>query len=98
MLLEFIVKFMLFYFIFKSTPIQNPHPTPLGVFNTLQVASKWVTLLEVLCIDLFGPVSTIILGGKKYSLVIVNDYTIFTWVKFLKQMNDAFPEFKIYTT
>jgi hypothetical protein len=39
--------------------------------------------LEMLHMDLFGPVGYISIGGNKYGLVIVNDYSRFTWVFFL---------------
>ena len=35
--------------------------------------------LELLHMDLFGPTRTTSLGGKKYGLVIVDDYSRFTW-------------------
>jgi len=38
---------------------------------------------ELLHIDLFGPVSTASLYGSKYGLVIVDDYSRWSWVKFL---------------
>ena len=39
--------------------------------------------LELLHFDLFGPTRTISLSGKKYGLVIVDDFSRFTWVIFL---------------
>jgi transposase InsO family protein len=39
--------------------------------------------LELLHIDLFGPIAYISIGGSKYCLVIVDDYSRFTWVFFL---------------
>jgi hypothetical protein len=39
--------------------------------------------LELLHMDLFGPVAYISIGGSKYCLVIVDDYSRFTWVFFL---------------
>jgi hypothetical protein len=39
--------------------------------------------LEMLHMDLFGPVTYIIIGGNKYGLVIIDDYSHFTWVFFL---------------
>ncbi|MCI09587.1 serine/threonine protein kinase SRPK1, partial [Trifolium medium] len=37
--------------------------------------------LELLHIDLFGPVSTASINGKKYGFVIVDDYSRWTWLK-----------------
>jgi transposase InsO family protein len=34
--------------------------------------------------DLFGPIAYISIGGNKYGLVIVDDYSHFTWVFFLQ--------------
>jgi len=36
-------------------------------------------LLELLRMDPFGPLRTMILGGNFYALVIVDDYSKFTW-------------------
>jgi len=51
--------------------------------------------LELLHIDLFGPVNTASLYGSKYGLVIVDDYNRWTWVKFLSKDNayDVFSNF-----
>jgi hypothetical protein len=45
--------------------------------------------LELLHIDLFGPVKTTSVNGKKYRLVIVDDYSRWTWVKFLRHKNES---------
>ena len=37
---------------------------------------------ELLHMDLFGPTQYTSIGGNKYSFVIVNDYTRYTWVFF----------------
>ncbi|KAI3745001.1 hypothetical protein L1987_58101 [Smallanthus sonchifolius] len=42
-----------------------------------------VTPLELLHMDLFGPISIRSIGGKLYCLVITDDYSRFSWVKFL---------------
>jgi hypothetical protein len=39
--------------------------------------------LEMLHMDLFGPIVYISIGGNKYGLVIVDDYSRFIWVFFL---------------
>jgi hypothetical protein len=39
--------------------------------------------LELLHMDLFGPVAYLSIRGCKYGLVIVDDFSCFTWVLFL---------------
>jgi hypothetical protein len=39
--------------------------------------------LELLHMDLFGPIAYLSIGGSKYGLVIVDDYSRFTWLLFL---------------
>jgi hypothetical protein len=36
--------------------------------------------LELLYMDLFGPIAYISIGGSKYCIIIVDDYSRFTWV------------------
>src|SRR4051812_13793931 len=51
---------------------------------------------ELLHLDLFGPTSYDSLGGRRYSLVIVDDYTRDTWVFFIKtkyETKEAFISF-----
>ena len=45
--------------------------------------------LELLHIDLIGPVIVQSLGGMKYILVVVDDFTRFTWVVLLKDKSEA---------
>jgi len=52
--------------------------------------------LELLHMDLFGPSSVQSYGGNYYTLVIVDDYSRFTWTFFLKHKNEAFEQFKIF--
>jgi len=54
--------------------------------------------LELLHIDLFGPVSTASLYGSKYGLVIVDDYSRWTWVKFLRSKDNAYDVFSNFCT
>jgi hypothetical protein len=46
-------------------------------------------LLELLHMDLFGPIAYISIGGSKYCLVIVDDYSRFTWVLFLQEKSQT---------
>jgi hypothetical protein len=39
--------------------------------------------------DLFGPVAKISIGGNKYGIVIVDDYSRFTWVFFLHDKSET---------
>jgi transposase InsO family protein len=39
--------------------------------------------------DLFGPVAYISIGGNKYGLVIIDDYSRFTWVFFLQDKSET---------
>ena len=49
--------------------------------------------LELLHLDLFGPNRVASLGGKYYALVIVDDFSRFTWVFFLTHKSDTHPIF-----
>jgi hypothetical protein len=46
-------------------------------------------LLELLHMDLFGPIAHISIDGSKYCLVIVDDYSCFTWVFFLQEKSQT---------
>ncbi|GJZ69690.1 retrovirus-related pol polyprotein from transposon TNT 1-94 [Tanacetum coccineum] len=48
--------------------------------------------LYLLHMDLYGPMRIQSINGKKYILVVVDDYSRFTWVKFLRS-KDEVPEF-----
>jgi transposase InsO family protein len=45
--------------------------------------------LEKLHMELFGPITYISIGGNKYVLVIVDDYSCFTWVFFLQDKSET---------
>jgi hypothetical protein len=45
--------------------------------------------LELLHMDLFGPVAYFSIGGSKYGLVIVDDFSRFTWVFFLQDKSET---------
>nr|GEY85853.1 putative ribonuclease H-like domain-containing protein [Tanacetum cinerariifolium] len=60
----------------KHTHLPKAENTNLEVFNTLHM-------------DLCGPIRVQTINGKKYILVIVDDYTRFTWVKFLRSKDET---------
>jgi hypothetical protein len=45
--------------------------------------------LELLHMDLFGPITYISIGDNKYGFVIVDDYSCFTWVFFLYDKSET---------
>ena len=45
--------------------------------------------LELLHLDLMGPTRTKSLGGKRYIMVMVDDFTRYTWVILLRSKSDA---------
>ena len=45
--------------------------------------------MELLHIDLMGPARVQSLGGMKYILVVVDDFTRYTWVVLLKDKFEA---------
>ncbi|KAK2410100.1 putative mitochondrial protein [Trifolium repens] len=56
-----------------------------------QTTSK---VLELLHMDLMGPMQVESLGGKRYILVVVDDFSRYTWVNFIREKSDAFDVFK----
>ncbi|GJY03214.1 retrovirus-related pol polyprotein from transposon TNT 1-94 [Tanacetum coccineum] len=53
--------------------------------------------LEILHMDLFGPSVALSYGENRYTLVIVDDYSRYTWTRFLKDKTEAFDQFKIFS-
>ncbi|KAK0570630.1 hypothetical protein LWI29_004098 [Acer saccharum] len=51
--------------------------------------------LELIHMDLLGPIQTESLGGRRYILVVVDDFSRFTWTYFLREKSEAFEKFKM---
>ena len=51
--------------------------------------------LELLHVDLMGLTRTESLGGKRYIMVIVDDFSRYTWVEFLKEKSEAYEKLEI---
>lgn len=64
------------------------HPT--------RVNMKIIEPLKLLHIDLCGPSTIESIGGSKYIVVIVDYFSHFTWVHFLKQKSEATPYLKAF--
>jgi len=68
--------------------VGNTHPKK-SIMSTCKA-------FEFLHLDLFGPTTYTSIGGNKYGFVIVDDFTIYTWVFFLNDKSDAFATFKSF--
>jgi transposase InsO family protein len=66
--------------------VANTHPTK-AYMSTSRV-------LELLHMDLFGPTTYKSLGGNLYCLVIVDDYSRYTWTFFLHDKSEVTACFK----
>jgi len=51
-------------------------------------------VLELLHIDLMGPMQVASFCGKSYVLVVVDDFSRFTWVNFISEKSDTFESFR----
>jgi len=56
-----------------------------------QATSKVVELLHM---DLMGPMQVESIGGKRYVPVVVDDFSRFTWVNFIREKSDTFDVFR----
>jgi hypothetical protein len=68
--------------------VSNTHPKK-STMNTSKA-------FELLHMDLFGPITYTSIGGNKYDLTIVDDFTRYTWVAFLVYKSDVFETFKTF--
>ena len=50
--------------------------------------------LELIHMDICGPITPISLGGSRYFLLIIDDYSRLTWVAMLQNKSDALEAFK----
>ena len=57
-------------------------------FKSKQVSSV-SSPLQLLHMDLFGPVNVQSMAGKKYTLVIVDEFSRYTWVFFIRSKRDT---------
>ena len=53
-------------------------------------------LFDLVHMDLFRPTRTLSLNGKRFGLVIVDDYSRFSWVFFIFHKNEAFDKFLLF--
>jgi hypothetical protein len=63
----------------KQVGVHHPHKNIMTIDRPL----------ELLHMDLFGPIAYISISESKYCLVIVDDYSCFTWVFFLQEKSQT---------
>src|ERR1044072_2310093 len=51
-------------------------------------------VLELLHMDLMGPMQVESLGGNKYAFFCVDDFSRFTWINFIREKSDTFDVFR----
>src|ERR1044072_429788 len=51
-------------------------------------------VLELLHMDLMGPMQVESLEGKKYAYVCVDDFSRYTWINFIREKSETFEVFK----
>jgi hypothetical protein len=53
-----------------------------------------MTPLELIHSDVFGSVKQISLGGMRYMVTFVDDFSRYVWVYFMKEKSETFLKFK----
>ena len=56
-------------------------------------ANKTKEILELVHNDVFGPMSVPSLGGSKYYMSSIDDFSRITWIYFLKEKSEVFKRF-----
>ncbi|XP_077217878.1 uncharacterized protein LOC143852380 [Tasmannia lanceolata] len=66
--------------------------------DSFLVVKAWRALnpLQLVHSDLFEPMQTTSIGGNRYFLTFIDDYSRKTWVYFLKEKSEVFECFKIF--
>ncbi|GKB73852.1 retrovirus-related pol polyprotein from transposon TNT 1-94 [Tanacetum coccineum] len=81
--------------VYLRNPRKSKTNVPISKFkqeenpNNLESEDTNQEKLYLLHMDLCGPMRATTINGKKYILVIVDDYSRFTWVKFLRSKDEA---------
>ena len=75
-------------------------PYHIGKLTCTQFKSKKIPStekpLQLVHMDLCGPSRKEGIGKENYFMLIIDDYSILTWVSFLKEKFEAFEKFKVF--
>ena len=58
-------------------------------FKSRPISASSERILELLHMDLFGPVKPPTIGLRKFTLVVVDDYSRYTWVRLMKTKDEV---------
>lgn len=61
-------------------------------------ARRATQALEIVHSDLCGPMQTASLGGSRYFLLFIDDYSRMSWIYFLKNKSETFEHFRKFKT
>jgi transposase InsO family protein len=61
----------------------------VGASHHTKIIMTIIRPLEMLHMNLLGPIAYISIGGNKYDLIIIDDYSHFTWVIFLQDKGET---------
>jgi transposase InsO family protein len=70
----------------------------VATHHPLKMMLSTSKLLELLHMDLFGPTIYKSIGGNLYCLVIIDDYSLYTWIMFLGDKSETLGIFKTFAT
>ncbi|KAL4279785.1 hypothetical protein GQ457_03G014780 [Hibiscus cannabinus] len=59
----------------------------------MKSSNRKTSILELIHTDLMGPTKTPSFSGYRYAMVLVDDFSRYTWIKFLKQKSEALTKF-----
>ena len=71
--------------------VSQVHASPK--INSNKVLSQ--IILELIHIGLFGPSTTQSYEGNFYALIVIDDFSKYTWTQFLKTKDEAFENFRV---
>jgi hypothetical protein len=60
-------------------------------------ATREKRILELVHIDVFGPVSMPSLGGSLYYVSFIDDFSRKTWIYFMRKKSEVFEKFKEFS-
>ena len=70
------------------------HSNQLKTTHKVVQYTSTFNVVQLLHMDLMGPMQVESIAGKRYIFVCVDDFSRFTWVSFIREKSDTFDSFK----